>query len=182
MKLPHYTTPANDNERLLNLQYDYRNGRAEALGEMYALLFTIAYKCINKSKRGQDFCTADREQKAQDAATYVVEQYLTRPSFVIHDSVTGYLHCRINRELNYARECDKMLVFTGKLPERVKQRKSYEYIVTNNATGERTVYHTATEIFLTKTFHGMRKKRLVECINNGTTYKNYRFELLEVNQ
>ena len=182
MTLPYFSEPRNDNERLLNYQYEYRNGKADALGQMYELLFTIAYKSINKSKRGRDFCASDRKTKAQDAATYVIEQYITRPSFAITESVTGYLYTRVNRELNYARKCDKMLAFTDKLPERVKQRKSYEYIVTNNATGERVVFHTATEIFLTKTFHGMRKKRLVECINNGTTYKNYKFELLEVNQ
>lgn len=180
MKLPHYAAPQNDNERLLNLQYDYRNGRADALGEMYALLFTIAFKCINKSKRGQDFCTADREQKAQDAATYVIEQYITRPAFVIYDSVTGYLHCRINRELNYARKCDKMLVYTGSLPEKANARHAYEYIVTDNATGERTTYRNACELFLNPVFKKLKKSRLVECIRNGKMYKNYSFEVIEI--
>ena len=39
MTLPHFDEPKSENERLLNLQYEYKNGRAEALGEMYEALF-----------------------------------------------------------------------------------------------------------------------------------------------
>ena len=180
MTLPYFSEPRNDNERLLNYQYEYRNGKADALGQMYELLFTIAYKSINKSKRGRDFCVSDRKTKAQDAATYVIEQYITRPSFAITESVTGYLYCRINRELNYARECDKMLVYTGELPERANARHAYEYIVTDNATGDRRTYQSAGELLLQPVFKCLRKKRLVECIRNGTTYKNYSFEVIEI--
>ena len=33
MTLPHFDEPKSENERLLNLQYEYKNGRAEALGD-----------------------------------------------------------------------------------------------------------------------------------------------------
>lgn len=180
MTLPHFDEPRTDNERLLNLQYDYKNGRAEALGEMYALLFTIAYKCINKSKRGQDFCAADRKQKAHDAATYVIEQYITRSSFAIRESVTGYLHCRITYELNFARECDKMLVYTDTLPERENIRREYEYIVTDNTTGEHKAYSNAGELFLNPEFKKIKKSRFKECVRSGKKYKKYSIEVIEL--
>ena len=178
--MKYFATPATDNERLLNYQYDYRNGKPDALGKMYELLFTIAYKTINNSKRGQDFSAADRKQKAHDAATYVIEQYITRPSFEIRESVTGYLHTRITRELNYARKCDKMLVYTSTLPERNSDRHDYEYIVTDNITGERRIYESAGELFLNPEFEKLKKCRLVECIQNKKTYKNYSFDVIEI--
>lgn len=176
----HYDEPRTDNERLFNLQYDYKNGDGDALGKMYKMLFVIAHKAINKSKRGQDFCSADREQKAQDAATYVIEQYITRPDFVITDSITGYLFLRVRKELNYARKCDRMLAFTDTLPEKPATRKSYEYIVTDGATGARVTYHSAAELYLNPIFRKLRKKHLAECIRNGTRWNGYKFELLEI--
>ena len=180
MTLPYFSEPRNDNERLLNYQYEYRNGKPDALGQMYELLFTIAYKSINKSKRGRDFCASDRKTKAQDAATYVIEQYITRPSFAITESVTGYLYTRVNRELNYARECDKMLAFTDKLPERENVRHAYEFIVTDNVTGDRRIYESAGELFLDPEFKKLKKCRFVECIQNKKTYKNYSFDVIEI--
>ena len=180
MTLPYFSEPRNDNERLLNYQYEYRNGKADALGQMYELLFTIAYKSINKSKRGRDFCASDRKTKAQDAATYVIEQYITRPSFVITESVTGYLYTRVNRELNYARECDKMLAFTDKLPERENVRHTYEYIVTDNVTGEHKAYSNAGELFLNPEFKKIKKSRFKECVRNGKKYKKYSIEVIEI--
>ena len=172
--------PRTDEAKFYELEAAYIGGDKSALGDMYTILYTLAYKFINKSARGQSFCTADREQKAHDAATYLIEQYIKREGFRINDSVSGYLHCRINHELNYARNCDKMLVFTGELPELRSDKKAYEYIVTDTATGTRTTYHSAGELYLNPVFRGLRKKRLVECIKTGRRWKRYKFDLLEV--
>ena len=79
MTLPHFDEPKSENERLLNLQYEYKR-QSRGAGR-YEALFLIAKKTINKRPRGRDFCAAIREQKAQDAATYIIEQYLKRPAF-----------------------------------------------------------------------------------------------------
>lgn len=179
MTLPHYDEPKSDNERLLNLQYEYKHGRAEALGEMYEALFLIAKKTINKRPRGRDFCVAIREQKAQDAATYIIEQYLKRPAFVIERSITGYLYTRVSKELNYARECDKMLAFTDTLPERPSVRESWEYVVTDNITEKREIYATSWELLHDPKFAGLEESRLTTCLKYGTAWKNYRFEIIE---
>ena len=124
--MKHYAQPKTDGQRLFNLQYDYKNGRTAALGEMYGLLRVIAYKTINKISNGDEhvksLSASERESKAHDAATYIIEQYIKRPTFCINKSMTGYLHSRIMRELYGGRKCDKMLVFTDELPERKAER------------------------------------------------------------
>ncbi len=152
---------------------------------MYEALFLIAKKTINKRPRGRDFCAAIREQKAQDATTYIIEQYLKRPGFVIESSVTGYLYTRVNKELNYARNCDKMLAFTDTLPERAETREGYEFVVTDNLSDRREIYATSWELLHEAEgkpraqFAGLTEQRLAECIKYGQAWKNYRFELLE---
>lgn len=182
--MKHYEQPKNDGQKLFNLQYEYKNGRAAALGELYDLLQEIAYKTINnisnRDKKVQEMTAEERRQKAHDAATYIIEQYLKRPDFEIDDSMTGYLFRRVMREIYGARKCDKMLVFTAKLPERANERRAHEYIVTDTATGTRRTYASADELYLNPIFKGLRKKRLVECIKSGSTWKQYKFEIIEL--
>lgn len=182
--MKHYAQPKTDGQRLFNLQYDFNNGRTAALGEMYDLLRVIAYKTINKISNSDEhiksLTASERECKAHDAATYIIEQYIKRPTFCITKSMTGYLHGRIMRELYGGRKCDKMLVFTDELPECKAERHEYKCVVTDRKTGTRTTYESLGALLMEPTFRTLRKKRLVECIRNGTTWKSYRFELLEI--
>ena len=114
--LPHFDTPNSDNEKLLNYQYAYREqGDARALNQMYALGREIALKLINaKAKKNRNIaalCTSDREEKAHNAITYIIEQYIKRADFAITDSFTAYLYLRIQHELFYRRKVDKIVSF-----------------------------------------------------------------------
>lgn len=114
--LPHFDTPNSDNEKLLNYQYAYREqGDARALNQMYALGREIALKFINaKAKKNRNIaalCTSDREEKAHNAITYIIEQYIKRADFAITDSFTAYLYLRIQYELFYRRKVDKIVSF-----------------------------------------------------------------------
>ena len=144
----------------------------------------IAYKTINKISNGDEhvksLSASERESKAHDAATYIIEQYIKRPTFCITKSMTGYLHGRIMRELYGGRKCDKMLVFTDELPECKAERHEYKCVVTDRKTGTRTTYESLGALLMEPTFRTLRKKRLVECIKNGTTWKSYRFAILEI--
>lgn len=178
-----------DNEQLLQLQADYKNGDNAALSRMYTKLFEIAYKVINTRSCSNEaikrLSAAERKQKAHDAATYIIEQYLKRPAFEIADSMTGYLFRRISYELygrNHQRACDKMLVFTDKLPAKKKTRVHYMYIVKDTATGTTRTYASAGELYLNPDFKGLRKKRLAEAIRTGRKWKKYTFDILEVNE
>ena len=114
--LPHYDQPQNDNERLLNYQWAYKeNGDNSALNAMYALGYTIAMKYISaKAKKNRhiaELCRSDKEEKAHNAITYIIARYLRDKDFVIIRSFTGYLYLRIQHELYYYRKVDKIVSF-----------------------------------------------------------------------
>ena len=186
--LPYYDTPTNDNQRLLNLQLKYKLNGGAYLGEMYKLLYEIAYKNINKlseqSQKIKNMDAAERMEKAHNAASYIVEQYLKRPDFVIKNSMTGYLFKRVQFELygKNTRHCDQMLIFYGDVPASKEAKKKYYYIVKDNNTGKSETFESYEEMHLDPRFKTLRKKRLVEGIRYGKTWKNYNFDILEVNE
>lgn len=184
-----------DNEQLLQMQADYKNGDSAALTAMYTKLFEIAYKTINactgENELIANMTVTDRKQKAHDAATYIIEQYLKRPGFKIEKSVTGYLYRRINYELygRFNRACDKLLIFADFSKnarawecKRKTGRQSFRYIVKDTKTGKTESYGSAAELYQDPRFKGLRKKRLAEAIRTGRKWKNYIFDLLEVNE
>ena len=186
--LPYYDTPTNDNQRLLNLQLKYKVNGGKYLGEMYKLLYEIAYKNINKlseqSQKIKNMDAAERMEKAHNAASYIVEQYLKRPDFVIKNSMTGYLFKRVQFELygKNMRHCDQMLIFYGDVPASKEAKKKYYYIVKDKNTGKSETFESYEEMHLDPRFKTLRKKRLVEGIRYGKTWKNYNFDILEVNE
>lgn len=184
--LPYYDTPTNDNQRLLNLQLKYKVNGGKYLSEMYKLLYEVAYKTINKlseqSQKIKNMDAAERMEKAHNAATYIVEQYLKRPDFAIKKSMTGYLFKRVQFELygKNTRQCDRMLIFYGDVPASKEAKKKYYYIVKDNDTGKSEVFESYEEMHLDPRYKTLRKKRLVESIRTGRKWKNYIFDLLEV--
>lgn len=186
--LPYYDTPTNDNQRLLNLQLKYKVNGGKYLGEMYKLLYEIAYKNINKlseqSQKIKNMDAAERMEKAHNAATYIVEQYLKRPDFAIKNSMTGYLFKRVQFELygKNTRHCDKMLIFYGDVPASKEAKKKFYYIVKDNDTGKSETFESFEEMHLDPRYKTLRKKRFVEGIRYGKTWKNYSFDILEVNE
>ena len=181
--------PESDNQQLFNLQSRLKNGDAQAMAEMYEKLVTIAYKTINNRSNSNAKIKAlsadERKQKAHDAATYIIEQYLKRPTFEITNSITGYLYARITWELygkDHQYKRDKMVVYTDidKLLEQNGARIKYKYLVKDVITGIETTYESAAELYLNPAFNGLKKKRLVESIRTGRKWKNYIFDLLEV--
>ena len=114
-ELPYYDNPRTDNQRLLNYQKEYRDGDESALVRMYELSKTICWKYINKigqkNRKVRHLSRSDKEGKAENAATYIIEQLMTRPYFAIASSFTGYLWLRVMHELFYYREVDKIVDF-----------------------------------------------------------------------
>lgn len=114
--LPYYSEPKNDNEKLLNWQYEYRiKGDEKALNKMYRLGETIALRYINSiaknNKAVAKLAQYDKEEKAHNAITYMIARYLRVKDFAITDSFTGYLYLRIKHELFYQRKVDKIVDF-----------------------------------------------------------------------
>lgn len=114
--LPYYPAPKNDNEKLLNWQYEYRiKGDEKALNKMYRLGEIIALRYINtvakKNKAVAKQAQCDKEEKAHNAITYIIARYLRVKDFAITESFTGYLFLRIKHELFYQRKVDKIVDF-----------------------------------------------------------------------
>ena len=115
-KLPYFENPKDDNEHLLNYQYAYMTqDDKDALNAMYKKGKEIALKCIaakaKKNRHIAELCYSDREEKAHNAITYIIEQYIKRADFAITDSFTAYLYLRIQHELFYQRKVDKIVSF-----------------------------------------------------------------------
>ena len=187
--LVYYPAPKNDGQRLFNLQKEYKDGNPQAMAAMYELLYKVAYKTINnrstKNKYIEAMSADERQQKAHDAATYIIEQYIKRPSFVITTSITGYLFRRIQWELygvNHQYKRDAMLLYTDELPEIKSQKLKYIYIVKDIRTDTTESYNSAAELFLNPKFKKLQKRRLIECIKTGITWRHYTFDILEVNE
>lgn len=185
--MPYFERPESDDQQLFNFQFEFKKGNAQVLAGMYKKLYEVAYKIINNRSRTNGRIAAlsatERQQKAHDAATYIIEQYLKRPAFVITDSITGYLYTRINWELygkDHQYKRDQMVVYTDKLPERNGARIKYKYLVKDVITGIDATYESVAELYLNPAFKGLRKKRLVESIRTGRKWKNYIFNILEV--
>jgi hypothetical protein len=116
VELPFYETPSNDNQRLLNMQYEYKaKGNAQALNAMYALGCTIALKYINaqagKNPHIAHMSDDEKEGKAHNAITYIIARYLKVKDFSIRKSFTSYLYLRVQHELYYQRKVDKIVDF-----------------------------------------------------------------------
>ena len=113
--LPHYPAPKNDNEYLLECQWQYKNGDKAALVKMYKRSRTLGLKFINaigqKNGHVRALTYEAKKIKAEDAATYIIEQYIKRPDFIITKNYPGYLFLRIAHELFYRREVDKVVDF-----------------------------------------------------------------------
>ena len=123
-------------------------------------------------------------EKAHNAASYIVEQYLKRPDFVIKNSMTGYLFRRVQFELygKNRRHCDKMLIFYGDVPASKETKKKFYYIVKDNNTGKSETFESFEEMHLDPRFKTLRKKRYVDGVRYGKTWKNYIFDILEVDE
>ncbi|WP_147613037.1 hypothetical protein [Treponema pectinovorum] len=113
--LPYFEKPKDENEILLNLQREYKNGNKEALNKMYELGLKIAKKYIGSKAKINKFIARlsneEREEKAHNAITYIIERYLKKKDFVITKSFTAYLYLRILHELFYKRKVDKIVDF-----------------------------------------------------------------------
>ena len=113
--LPHFPEPKNDNEYLLECQWQYRHGDKTALVRMYKRARTLSLKFINaigqKNRHVWALTWETKKIKAEDAATYMIEQFIKRPAFAITKNFPGYLFLRVAHELYYMRKVDKVVDF-----------------------------------------------------------------------
>lgn len=111
--LPHFETPKNDNEYLLELQWQYKHGDKDALVKMYNHSRQVCLKFINaigqKNRHVAELTWESKKIKAEDSATYLIERYIKLPDFAITKNFPGYLFLRVVHELYYMRKVDKIV-------------------------------------------------------------------------
>ena len=114
--LPHFEAPKDDNECLLEYQYQYKiNGKRQALADMYRLGVEVCKKMISQkatsNKHIQRLNADEREEKAIDATNYIVMRLINRPHWYIKTSFTAYLYLRLLHELFYRRKVDSIIEY-----------------------------------------------------------------------
>lgn len=111
--LPFYPEAKTDNEKLMNLQRGFYEGNKNALAGVYRLGLEIALKMINVEARSNRHVKSldpdERAEKAHNAVTYIVSQYLKGKNFKIEKSMTAYIYLRVKHELYYRRKCDAIV-------------------------------------------------------------------------
>lgn len=114
-----YDDPDTDNKKLMNLQWEYKHGNVEALEKIYELSREICIKFIHAigkhNRHVRNLSWEDKKIKAADAASYLIEQYITRPDFIAEKNVPGYLFLRVQHELFYQRKIDEIVDFVDLL-------------------------------------------------------------------
>lgn len=117
-----------DNKKMRELQRIYLASRTdEDLGRLYEAMATTSLRIIRKMCNAIPgmYSDEDKEEKAHDAAVYLVEQYQTRPDFVLTKSISGYLYKRCQHELYYMRKVDKIIIFSSAVIDSLEQEGSW---------------------------------------------------------
>lgn len=113
--LPYFENPKNDNERLLNLQYEYRKGEEKALTQIYTISINVCKKFIAAKAKGnrhiRQLSSEQKEEKAIDATNYVIMRFIKKKNWYIKTSFTAYLYLRVLHELYHQRKVDKIVSF-----------------------------------------------------------------------
>lgn len=117
-----------DNKHMRELQGTYLATRNEGdLGRLYEAMVSTSLRIICKLCRKIPgmYSEEDKEEKAHNAAVYLVEQYQTRPDFVLTKSISGYLYKRCQHELYYERKVDKIVIFSSAVIDSLDEEKPW---------------------------------------------------------
>lgn len=116
VKLPHFETPQNDNERLLNYQYDFLvNGSQEAWRNLWELTSATAGRMLAHGckQRNIHFSKEQWEDKRAEAVMYLLRRYRTRPGYRIEADFPLHIWYAVKHVLDYKRKCDGLVDFVS---------------------------------------------------------------------
>lgn len=98
--LPFFCNVENDNQRLMNMQYEYYHGQTEIMDRMFMLMLKIAKKIINKEAKEKKlfFSAENKNELAIDSASLVIEQIL-KNRLKIRTSFIAYLYLQVKKTM-----------------------------------------------------------------------------------
>ena len=107
--LPFFEKPENDNQRLMNLQYEYYHGRTEKLDKIFLLLLEIARKIISKEAKEKKliFSRDHKEELAIDSVSLVIEQIL-KNKLKIRTSFIAYIYLQVKKTMYSKTKAEKL--------------------------------------------------------------------------
>lgn len=111
--LPYFPEAKTDNEKLLNYQYElYRKDKQKALTKMYALSLAICRRMVNQYMQSKKIYFSDADEKAHDAAMYVLTRFMQPNSaYIIRKSFTAALHHAVLYIVCHRRKVDLIVDF-----------------------------------------------------------------------
>lgn len=108
-KLPFFEVPADDNEKLLNFQYDWlKNGSCSAREK----LFVLGYECLwrilwhEMKKRKMHLTKEEQSDKVLTAFEYVFRRYSRKNGYVVLKNYISVLKGGIRHALDYRTMAD----------------------------------------------------------------------------
>lgn len=116
VKLPHFEAPQNDNERLLNYQYDFLvNGSQEAWRNLWELTSATAGRMLAHGckQRNIHFSKEQWKDKRAEAVMYLLRRYRTRPGYRIEADFPLHIWYAVKHVLDYKRKCDGLVDFVS---------------------------------------------------------------------
>ena len=108
-RLPFFKNSENDNQRLMNMQYEYYHGRTEKLDEMFLLMLKIARKIISKEAKEKRliFSVEHKDELAVDSTSLVIEQIL-KNRLKIRTSFIAYLYLQVKKTMYSKTKAEKL--------------------------------------------------------------------------
>lgn len=116
VNLPHFDAPQNDNERLLNYQYDFLvNGSQEAWGNLWKLTEATAGRMLGNMcrKRKLAFTREEWEDKRADAVLYILRRYRTRKDYWIEADYPLQIWYAVKHVLDHVNKRDEIVDYVS---------------------------------------------------------------------
>lgn len=108
-KLKHFEEPKNDNERLLNYQYEFLVlGNKKAWDNLFILATKVAQRIVVKQVRAKHLAVdaIDIPEKVSIAVEYVMRRYKNNSGWVVRDNYISAIKSGVIHALYYRKKID----------------------------------------------------------------------------
>lgn len=129
MILPYFENPQNDNELLLNYQFDYiKNNDMVAWGNLITLAYKITKIYVRrflKNNKGFFLDEYEQEEKVDIAVEYVLKRYKENPTWCVTKNYLSALNNGVTHAMLYKTKSDEVTICTDNVEKILNQKKEY---------------------------------------------------------
>lgn len=129
MILPYFPDPQNDNERLLNYQFDFiKNNDMVAWGNLITLAYKIAKIYVRrflKNNKGFFLDEYEQEEKVDIAVEYVLKRYKENPTWCVTKNYLSALNNGVTHAMLYKTKSDEVTISTDNFESVMNQKKEF---------------------------------------------------------